>query len=237
MGAWIWEPTVQLLMERGFDAETLTLRGLEPGLATSAIAAVGLEDHVDHLLDHISVLHSQPVVLVSHSYSAVPAALAVDRLGAQVHGVVHVGGFLPVDGRSLLDDWGDSAEAREQERADIATASDLWMPPERRMLDYESDLTPSDRDLLAERFTPHPGATITNPARLTTPVSAQPSTYVALSLHGGPAEAWEQAPKVAKDAPEWRRRHLRSGHWPMISIPEATSDLIAEEIRFYSSAS
>lgn len=233
MGAWIWEPTAERLRAQGFHAEAITLRGLEPEQSARAIPAVRLEDHVQQLISHISTRDARPTVLVSHSYSAFPTALAADQLDTQVCGLVHFGGFLPEDGRSLLDGWGDSAVARKQERADIAEAGELWMPPERSMLDYETDLTPEDRDFLAERFTPHPGQTITEPARLSTPVAAQPSTYVALSLHGGEAGAWEQAPAVAKLASNWRRRHLRSGHWPMLSTPETTADLIAEEIRLY----
>lgn len=232
MGAWIWEPTVRSLRERGWDAETLTLLGLEPGLPEEEIAAVRLDDHVRQLVDHVSALEDRPVVLVSHSYSATPVAIAADRLGDQVRGLVHFGGFLPVDGRSLLDDWGGSEDARRQERADIDDAGGLWAAPERWMLDHEPDLTPADRDFLAERFTPHPGPTVTDPARLSAPVGGQPTTYVALAPQAGEDEAWEHAPRVAREATGWRRRHLSSGHWPMVSRPEATVDLIEEAIRY-----
>ncbi|WP_313023990.1 alpha/beta hydrolase [Mobilicoccus sp.] len=234
MGAWIWEPTAKNLTKLDIDAEAVTLRGLEPAQSDSTVSAVRLADHVRQLVEHVSSLAPRPVVLVSHSYSTLPTALAADRLGGQVRGLIHIGGFPPIDGRSLLDDWGDSSEDRAQERADVTAAGNLWLPPERQMLDFESDLTPADRDFLAERFTPHPGRTITDPVRLASPVGEQPSTYVALSLHGGEEEAWEQAPQVAKDASNWRRKHLKSGHWPMTSAPEATTDLIAEEITFYS---
>lgn len=233
MGAWIWEPIAQRLKNRGFDVEAMTLRGLEAAQSTSAIAAVRLEDHVRQLLEHISSLQLQPVILVSHSYSAMPTALVADRLGEQIRGLIHFGGFPPTDGRSLLDDWGDSDESRKLEREGITAAGGLWMPPGRQMLEYESDLSAEDRDLLAERFTPHPGLTITDPARLTAPATVQPSTYVALWSHDDLERAWQDAPQRAKDASNWRRRHLRSGHWPMISAPEATTDLIAEEISFY----
>ncbi len=177
------------------------------------------------------------MVLVSHSYSAMPAALAAARLDGHVQGLIHFGGFLPVDGRSLLDDWGGSGEDREQEGADITAAGNLWLPPERPMLDVEPDLAPADRDFLAKRFTPHPGHTITDSALLSAPVGAQPSTYVTLSSIDAEEEAWKHAPGVAKDALNWRRKHLRSGHWPMISVPEATTNLLAEEIGFYSAGS
>lgn len=234
MGGWIWEPTVRRLAERGIDAETVTLRGLERDQPPSAIASVRLDDHVEQVLDHIAAADPRPVVLVSHSYSGMPTTLAADRSGTRVCGLIHLGAFLPINGRSLLDDWGETADARDQERADIARADGLWLPPERRMLDFEPDLTVGDRDDLAGRFTPHPGRTVTDPARLSAPVSAQPTTYVALSARGGESEAWADAPRVAQAASGWRRRHMHGGHWAMVSRPEATADLLAEEIRFHS---
>lgn len=205
MGAWIWEPTVERLRTRGINAGTLTLRGLEPDLDDASIAAVTLEDHVRQLVDHVRQLPGR-VVLVSHSYSGTVTACAADRLGGRVAGLVHVGAFLPEDGRSLLDGWGGSEAERAQERADIDAAGGLWAAPTREMLDHEPGLTPENRDFLAARFTPHPGRTVTDRARLSAPVSAQPSTSVEL--------------------PE-------AGHWPMLAAPEALTDLLEKEIRRY----
>lgn len=233
MGGWIWDPTVERLRERGIDAETITLRGLCPGEAAADIAAVRLEDHVEQLVEHIEELGPSPVVFVSHSYSAMVTASAADRLGDRVRGLVHVGGFVPASGRSLLDDWGDSIEEREQERADIEAAGHLWLAPTRELLDYEADLTPGDKDFLAAKFTPHPGPTITDSAQLSAPAEAQPSTYVALTPHGGLDEAWRAASARAKQASGWRRKHLVSGHWPMVSALEATVALLEAEILHY----
>ncbi|ASO18468.1 pimeloyl-ACP methyl ester carboxylesterase [Actinoalloteichus hoggarensis] len=234
MGAWIWEPTVNRLVERGIDAETLTLRGLEAGVPKSEIAAVRLADHVRQLRDVVDG-HRVPVVLVSHSYSAMVTAQVADRVGGKVAGLVHFGGFLPVDGRSLLDGWGSTPEERDAERADIVRAGGLWLPPTRPMLDHETDLTPADRDLLAGGFTPHPGHTITDRAELAVPVGTRPTTYVALST-AGPDDAWRHAPAAARDATAWRRRHIASGHWPMLSAPDTTADLIDGEVREHTAA-
>ena len=76
MGGWIWEPTVQWLRARDIDAETMTLRGLEPGRADADIARVSLEDHVQQLVDVIEQTRADKVILVSHSYSGVVVAAA-----------------------------------------------------------------------------------------------------------------------------------------------------------------
>lgn len=234
MGAWIWSPTVDRLRERGFDAETLTLHGLLPDQSESVRAAVTLEDHVQQLVEHVESLAPHPVVLVSHSYSGVVTASAADRLGDRVRGTIHLGSFIPRDGRSLLDDWGESDDERAQERADIEEAGGLWLAPTREMLEYESDLRAQDRDFLAANFTPHPGRTITDPAHLAVPASEQPSAYVAVAPDGGFDEAWREAPSAARAASAWRRTHVVSGHWPMLSAFDATAELLEGEIRKYS---
>ncbi|MDN4480014.1 alpha/beta hydrolase [Demequina muriae] len=237
MGGWVWEPAAEALRSRGLDAETITLKGLGPGESDADIAAVRLDDHVQQLVDHVHRGSSRPAVLVSHSYSGMVTASAADRLGEQVSGLIHLGAFVPRPGRSLLDDWGGSDDERAQERADIEAAGNLWHAPTREMLDYETDLSPRDRDRLASKFTAHPGRTVLDPAQLSEPAERQPSTYVALTPHGGFDEAWMGAPKIAKAAAGWRREHILSGHWPMVSALDATVDVLESEIRHYSAES
>lgn len=218
---------MQWLRARDIDAETMTLRGLEPGRADADIARVSLEDHVQQLVDVIEQTRADKVILVSHSYSGVVVAAAADRLGSQVSGIIHIGAFLPVDAHALLDNWGSTDDERAQEKADIEAAGNLWLAPTCEMLDYVDDLTDADRDYLASKFTAHPGRTVLDAADLSSPVEEQPATYVALSL--------KDAPAVAKSATTWQRRSLASGHWPMVSAFDETAALIEEEIRRYGS--
>lgn len=226
MGAWIWERTVDELRARGVPASTLTLAGLAGEVGEDA-GRVRLADHVRQVRDAVEG-GSGRVVLVSHSYSAVVTGQVADQVPDRVARLVHIGGFLPVDGRSLLDDWGSSQEEREQEARDVVEAGNLWLAPTGSMLEMEPDLSDADRDFLVEHFRPHPGSTITDAARMSAPVSAQPTTYVALSTEGEEA-AWRDAPETARRAPAWRRLTLRSGHWPMLSRPGDVVDLLADE--------
>ncbi|GAA3958070.1 hypothetical protein GCM10022231_16790 [Gordonia caeni] len=230
MGAWIWEPTVERLIDRGMDADTITLRGLRAGDSPADVASVRLDDHVEQLIEHVENQGPRPVVLVSHSYSGMVTASVADRLADRQLGLVHIGAFLPTSGRSLLDDWGDSEHDRTQERDDIDAAGGLWAAPTRAMLDHQTDLSPADRDYLAAKLTAHPGRTVTDPAQLSGPVETQTATYVALTRDGGHDEAWRDAPPIARSASGWRRRHLVAGHWPMLSAVDATVDLLEAEI-------
>lgn len=229
-GAWsaasVWEPTANELQRRGLCAEAVTLCGLEPDQPRSAIAAVRLEDHVAQVT---ALVTSRPdlVVLVGHSYSSMVTAQVADRMGSRVVGLIHFGGFLPTDGQSLLDGWGDSPSAREQERQGIADAGNLWLAPELPALEHEWDLTEADRRFLVERFTPHPGHTVTDPARLSAGTANQPTTFVALSAEDVSRGAEPDAPSA------WRIEHLVSGHWPMLSRPDDVVELISREVAHY----
>jgi hypothetical protein len=56
MGAWIWEATARSLINRGFEAEGVTLEGLAAGELRSDIAQLRLEDHVQQLLKRLTEL-------------------------------------------------------------------------------------------------------------------------------------------------------------------------------------
>lgn len=227
-GAWVWEPTASELRRRGLRVKAVTLRGLEVDRLPTDIAAVHLEDHVEQVTVLVT-RSTDPVVLVGHSYSSMVTAQVADRVGRQVVGLIHFGGFMPTDGRSLLDDWGDSPSARDRECQEIVDAGNLWLPPERHMLEHERDLTEADRNILAERFTLHPGHTVTDPAQLNADTSGQPTTYVVLS----PDDS-STASRASEAAPSgWRIEHLASGHWPMLSRPHEVADLIAREVVRY----
>ncbi len=130
MGGWIWEDTVARLRSEGHRAETLPLRGLEQE-AGEGVSAVTLADHVDDVLALLDGLGPSPVVLVGHSYSGTVVGQVADRRPDTVVASVHVGSFLPRDGRSLLDDWGDDAEGRAAEKQQVLDDGMIWAAPPR----------------------------------------------------------------------------------------------------------
>jgi pimeloyl-ACP methyl ester carboxylesterase len=134
MGGWIWESTLAALRHRGLEAHTITFAGLAVGTTRAQASSVTLQDHLDQLVRWIRETAGGPVVLVSHSYSALLAEAVAQRLNASVVGVIHLGGFVPDPGRSLLDEWGGSEADRAHELADIQEAGNLWMPPSAQML-------------------------------------------------------------------------------------------------------
>lgn len=225
-GAWVWEPTAQQLRDQGILSQAVTLRGLESDSTPTARAAVRLEDHVQQVSNFVNRTPG-PVVLVGHSYSSMVTVQVADRLGLKVAGLIHVGGFIPTDGASLLDQFDEAT--RERERMDIANAGNLWPAPERHMLELEGDLSHDQQDFLLENFTPHPGSTVIDAARLTATPGSQPTTYVALTTK--PDEVPTHLRNTLPE--EWRVECLVSGHWPMLThFAEVVALLERETLRF-----
>jgi pimeloyl-ACP methyl ester carboxylesterase len=70
---------------------------------------------------------------------------------------------------------------------------------------------------------PHPGATLTEPAVLAGPLGELPATYVKCLLDGD-----EPMPAVAEllKSDSWELVELDTGHWPMFSQPHALARLL-----------
>lgn len=229
MGGWIWDDQVQRLHRAGLDAHTLTLSGLAEDTATDGLAGIGLDDHVADTLRVVRELDG-PVVIVGHSYSGLVAGMVADRAPDQVVHAVIVAGFLPRDGRSLLDDWGDDAEARAAERADIEEAGMVWHPPPAEGVSADPGLSPAQARWLGERLSPHPGRTVLDPVRLDRPLAERSVTVVANVGEGDPRST---LPADLADEPldRWRFRSVPAGHWPMVGCPDALHTTLTELIQ------
>lgn len=229
MGGWVWVDTVSRLQASGHRACVLTLTGLTGRTPPQEAAAVRLDRHVQDVLDLVAAEDLTDVVLVGHSYSGIVVGQVADRIPHLVRRSVHLGSYLPRDGRSLIDDWGADAHARAAERQQIVRDGMLWAPPPSQALAAEPDLTPDSRARLAARFVWHPGRTLLDPARLDRPVTDQRVSYVALNPAGADSHG-DLPPELANGLPpSWRLRTLVSGHWPMVSAPAALAGVLAEE--------
>lgn len=219
MGSWIWAPVAELLRARGHQVFTPTLTGLEPG---GSHADVSLRTHVDQIVTLLDQHQLDDVVLVGHSYSGLVVGQAADRRPDHVRHTVFVQAFLPQDGRSLIDDWGDDETARAAERLTILDRGS-WEPPTAGLRD-EPDLTDEQRRWLADQFVEHPARTVLDPATMGEPVEHLRATYIA-SL---PRDDAPLPPDVdaLRRQPSWQVRTIVAGHWPMTSAPGRLSELL-----------
>lgn len=214
LGGWVWEPVVRGLRERGHTAHAMTLSGLGSGGAGGA--EIGLATHVDDVLSLLETEDLRDVIVVGHLYSGLVAGQVADRAPDRVAHTVFVEAFLPHDGQRMVDAFDDDDERRRAEIDQIARNGGMWPPPSAEDVAHESDLSAEQKSELVARFVPHPGRTVTEPARLVRPLGAQRATYIACTRAGHWASDDVAAMRTERN---WTFRTLDAGHWPMVSVP------------------
>ncbi|MFI2376880.1 alpha/beta fold hydrolase [Streptomyces sp. NPDC018964] len=215
LGAWAWDEVADELRAGGHEAHPLTLSGLAEKQGVPA----GQRTHVQDVVDEVERLDLRDVVLVGHSYSGIPVGQAAERIGERLRRVVFVDANVPVDGESFLSGWPSDDVRRE-----IDANGGFW-PPMGADGYAGQDLTDEQTARITAGSTPHPGATLTEPAVLERPVGELPATYVKCLLDGE-----EPLPSVAEalKSENWDLVTMDTGHWPMFSRPRELARILRE---------
>ena len=215
LGSSAWDEVAAELRAAGHQPHPLTLSGL----AEKRGVPVGRQTHVRDVVDEVERLDLREVVLVGHSYAGVPVGQAAERIGDRLARVVFVDSSVPVDGESFLSGWPSDHVRKEIEE------NDGYWPLVGA--DYYADqgLTDEQISRIIQCSSPHPGATLTEPAVLTRPLGELPATYIKCLL-----DDEEPMPVVAEllKSEQWELVEMDTGHWPMFSQPDALAKLLAE---------
>ena len=133
-----------------------------------------------HVADVRAVLFYEDlrdVVLVGHSYGSMVVEQLADLDPSRIGAIVHLHGFVPRDGESLLDVEGD--EQRDRYRALVAERGAGWLIPVERAFVERWGIPPEEVDWVLERLTPFPAACQEEAVRLRSPEAAAiPRTYL-----------------------------------------------------------
>lgn len=153
-GAWSWRPVANRLRVASHRAITLTLPGLGDGDDPSSYK---LRDAVDYIVNEVCRLELERVILVAHSWGGYPATGAAHLLGDRVAKIVYYNAFVPVRGRSLIDET--PPETRELM---LALIDGSPVGAIAQSLDYVEQLlmqgvVPELQRLVADLMTPQPG--------------------------------------------------------------------------------
>ncbi|MBT2365936.1 alpha/beta hydrolase [Streptomyces sp. ISL-10] len=208
LGSWAWDEVVPGLRAAGHGVHPLTLSGLAEKRGLPA----GQSTHVHDIVDEVERLDLRDVVLVGHSYSGIPVGQAAALIGDRLARVVFVDSNVPANGESFVSAWPDG---RAMVEASIAENGGFWAPL------IEADF--AGQGLTAEQIarilsgsTPHPGATLTEPAVLARPLGELPATYVKCLLDW--AVPSDDVVELLKGE-HWQLVEMDTGHWPMFSQP------------------
>ncbi|MFJ5797791.1 alpha/beta fold hydrolase [Streptomyces decoyicus] len=217
LGAWAWDEVVPYLRAAGHGAHPLTLSGLAEKQGVPA----GQQTHVQDIVDEVERQDLRDVVLVGHSYSGIPVGQAAERTGDRSARVVFVDSSVPTDGESFVSAWPDGGAAV---KASIAENGGFWPLVPAAHYDGQG-LTDEQIARIVGGSTPHPGATLTEPAMLARPLGEFPTTYITCLLAGA-----EPSDDVAEllTSNHWQLVEMNTGHWPMFSQPRELAQIFLD---------
>ncbi|MCL7490398.1 alpha/beta hydrolase [Streptomyces sp. MCA2] len=217
LGAWAWDEVVPYLRAAGHGAHPLTLSGLADKQGMPA----GQQTHVQDIVDEVERQDLRDVVLVGHSYSGIPVGQAAERIGDRLARVVFVDSSVPTDGEPFVSAWPDGGA---MVKASIAENRGFWPLVPAAHYDGQG-LTDEQIARIVGGSTPHPGATLTEPAMLARPLGELPATYITCLLAG--AEPDDDVAKLLT-SDHWQMVEMNTGHWPMFSQPRELAQIFLD---------
>ncbi|HYW50701.1 MAG TPA: alpha/beta fold hydrolase [Gemmatimonadaceae bacterium] len=210
-GGWDWKAVDSALTSRGHRVHRVTLTGLGERVHL-ANANVGLQTHIDDVVNTIRFEQLRDVTLVGHSYGGMVVTGAADQATDRIRRVVYVDAFLPDSGESLASLAGAGFNQMVASSARNGLIVPAWVKAE----------DPAPKDV------PHPVKTMTDTLRLTNPTSRKLAGHYILTM----------APNATKDdfsssADRAIRRAftmdtLRTDHTPERSAIPALVQLLSE---------
>ncbi|WP_194908455.1 alpha/beta fold hydrolase [Catenulispora rubra] len=216
LGAWAWDDVTPHLRAAGHGAHPLTLSGLAEKQGVPA----GQQTHVQDIVDLVEGEDLHDVVLVGHSYSGIPVGQAAERIGDRLARVVFVDSAVPVDGEPFVSIMPDGGTAL---KATLAENAGFW--PVMPAANFEEhDLTEEQIARIVAGATPHPGATLTEPAVLARSVANLPATYVKCF----PEDELDEDLAELITRGNWQLVELDTGHWPMFSKPRELAQILLD---------
>jgi pimeloyl-ACP methyl ester carboxylesterase len=216
-GGWIWKPVAERLRAGGHEVLTPSLDGcaerkaqVRPGITTEA--------HAVEIADLLFYQDLSDVVLVGTSTGGMVMARTAELARERVARLVFADSLALLDGEALPDIV----------KRPTAVDSELTSGPSRQ--DFETrlfaDLDPATRRWALERCTSHPIAVMKAPIRLERFWNqAWSASVIWCKRSTNPPQAHQRR---TADRLNGRWHELDTGHYPMLTEPEALARLIAE---------
>ena len=222
-GAWSWNRLVTpLLRQAGQTVHAVTLTGLGER-AHLASPEIGLDTHIQDVVNVLFHEDLHDVILVGHSYGGMVITGAADRVPERLARLVYLDAAVPADGQAIADQFGPERRRELIERAEREGDGWLIQPG-----DMQADDPPEHVAWAGPRRKPHPLKTFTDPITLTRGETTLPRAYVYCA--GGKAPDSPAASRAArlKADPRWRYYELPVGHNLHYSAPNETVALLLE---------
>lgn len=216
-GGWIFKPVAERLRAQGHHALAPTLDGCAERKGALR-AGITTETHAAEIADLLFYEDLKDVVLVGTSSGGMVMAAAAERARERVARLVFADALALLDGEAIPDIV----------KRPTAVDTELTTGPSRQ--DFETrlfaSLEPALRQWALERCTPHPVAAMRAPVKL--PKfwdQAWNASVIWCKQSANPPVAHQRR---TADRLKGRWHELDTGHYPMLSEPEALARLIAQ---------
>jgi pimeloyl-ACP methyl ester carboxylesterase len=230
-GAWFWKKVAPLVRADRNIVFTPTLTGLGER-SHLARPEIGLDVHVNDVLNVLSYEDLRQVVLVGHSSSGGVITGVADRIPERIALVVYLDAFVPSDGQAVLDLVApDRRQALEEL---VRTEGAGWLVPRFAPPPWEvivRDLwgVTDDNDVrwMLERLGPTPVGHFREPVRRVNAAAEQlPRAYIRCRQFPNPR--FDQHAEMAQRNAHWRFRELTASHHAAVAIPEQVAGVLLE---------
>jgi len=193
---------------------------------------VGLETHVQDVINVIEYEDLSRVILVGHSNGGTLITGVADRVPERLSRLVYLDAFVPEDGQATVDLLPPGR--RQEMETLVRKEGNGWLLP--RLLPALWDVIVRDvwrvtdeADLrwMLGRLCPTPFKTFTDPVRRRNPAAEKlPRTYIRCVQHQSPV--FDRHAETARRAVGWRYRELASFHHPAVTTTRELAKLLLE---------
>jgi pimeloyl-ACP methyl ester carboxylesterase len=217
-GAWVWKRVLAPLRAAGYEVHTVTLTG-DGDRAHLRRPDIDLDDHIQDVVGLVEMEELSRVIIVGHSYGGMVITGAAAALEAKhpgmVAGLIYVDAMVPIPGEG----WGGGhSEEVAAARFALAAANDNALPAP----DAREGFNVSDEDAawLNRRHVPHPFGMYRVPLNFDGDViNALPRLFI--NCTNPPYPTIDVIRERVYSTPGWKIDELDSGHFPMVSEPQA----------------
>jgi pimeloyl-ACP methyl ester carboxylesterase len=220
VGGWIWRDVAERLRAKGHFVFTPTLTGLgeREHLATPT---VNLDTHIQDIAGVIKYERLDNVVLVGTSYAGLVISGVADRMPT-IASLIYLNAALPTNAKCMMDTVNPERRAAVQKLADDEGGG--YMVPSKLVLDTGIDDEAASA-LFLKRTSAHPLPSLLQPIQLTGKYEdVKNKAYVLatkkISHHFKENYEW------AKHQSGWTAHELPTHHYPMVTAPGLTADLL-----------
>jgi pimeloyl-ACP methyl ester carboxylesterase len=215
-GGWVWQRLAPLLAAAGLRVHTPTLTGLGDR-AHAFHAQVGLQTHVDDIVQCVLGLGSRPVTLLGHSYGGSIITAVADQMPERISALIYLDAVIPEDG---VPGWqGFPPERQQAMLAGAQALGGLRVPaPDPALWGFVPG-TPAHQDL-QQRLTPHPIKTMMDAPRLSGRWKSVAHKHYLLAA-GPPVSRFANVHESLTRDPGWTTARVNGGHDMMWTHPQA----------------